>query len=144
MIERLKREHRNFESELDEAGNHMYRNNDIVGGIRIMRNMSEFILQHAVEEEVRLMRVIMQYAKDDSSDSIRIIQEHNYVLDFFKNKLRSIEENTISLNSKSQQESEEEEFNQKNKLNQFITNLKSHFTEEEQIVFPLSLKANSP
>ena len=90
------------------------------------------------------MRVIMQYAKDDSSDSIRIIQEHNYVLDFFKNKLRSIEENTISLNSKSQQESEEEEFNQKNKLNQFITNLKSHFTEEEQIVFPLSLKANSP
>jgi hypothetical protein len=109
-----------------------------------MRNMSKFILQHAVEEEVRLMRVIMQYAKDDSSDSIRIIQEHNYVLDFFKNKLRSIEENTISLNSKSQQESEEEEFNQKNKLNQFITNLKSHFTEEEQIVFPLSLKANSP
>ena len=41
MIERLKREHRNFESELDVAGNHMYRNNDIVGGIRIMRNMSD-------------------------------------------------------------------------------------------------------
>ena len=60
MIERLKRDHRNFESELDEAGNHMYRNNDIVGGIMIMRNMSEFILQHEVEEEVRFMRVIMQ------------------------------------------------------------------------------------
>ena len=144
MIERLKREHRNFESKLDEAGNHIYRNNDIVGGIRIIRNMSGSVLHHAVEEEARLMRVIMQNAKDNSSDSIRIMQEHNYVLDFFRNKLRSIEENTKSLSSKSQQESEEAEFNQKNELNQFITNLKSHFTEEEQIVFPLALKANLP
>ena len=58
MIERLKRDHRNFESELDVT---CTTNIDIVGVITIMRNMSEFILQHEVVEEVRLMRVIMQY-----------------------------------------------------------------------------------
>ena len=103
----------------------MYRNNDC----RWNKNNMEYEW---------LRRVIMQNAKDDSSDSI-IMQEHNYVLDFFNNTLRSIEENT-----KSQQESEKEKFKQKNELNKFITNLKSHFIEEEQIVFPLALKANLP
>jgi iron-sulfur cluster repair protein YtfE (RIC family) len=30
----------------------------------------------------------------------------------------------------------------KDELNEFITNLRSHFVEEEQIVFPLALRAN--
>ena len=29
----------------------------------------------------------------------------------------------------------------KNELTEFVTNLRSHFSEEEQIVFPLALKA---
>ena len=33
--------------------------------------MSEFIIKHAVEEEARLMRVIMQKAKEESLDSIK-------------------------------------------------------------------------
>jgi iron-sulfur cluster repair protein YtfE (RIC family) len=38
---------------------------------------------------------------------------------------------------------EGEEYKQaKNELNEFITNLKSHFIEEEQVVFPLALRAN--
>jgi iron-sulfur cluster repair protein YtfE (RIC family) len=32
----------------------------------------------------------------------------------------------------------------KDELNEFITNLRSHFVEEEQIVFPLALRANLP
>jgi hypothetical protein len=37
------------------------------------------------------------------------------------------------------------EFKQaKNELNEFITELRSHFIEEEQIVFPLALRANLP
>jgi iron-sulfur cluster repair protein YtfE (RIC family) len=30
----------------------------------------------------------------------------------------------------------------KKELNEFVTNLRSHFSEEEQIVFPLALKAD--
>jgi iron-sulfur cluster repair protein YtfE (RIC family) len=37
------------------------------------------------------------------------------------------------------------EFKQaKDELNEFITELRSHFIEEEQIVFPLALRANLP
>jgi hypothetical protein len=59
LIVRLKREHRNFESKLDEADNIINRNNDIASGTRIISNMSKSIIHHAVEEEARLMRVIM-------------------------------------------------------------------------------------
>jgi hemerythrin-like domain-containing protein len=139
MIERLKREHRNFESRLDKVDNSI-RDNDIIDGMRIIRDMSEAIIHHAVEEEARLIRVIMQNAKDESSESIKIIQEHNWVLNFFKNKLTSIENRKTYL--KSQAEGEEEYNKQaKKELNEFIANLKSHFLEEEQIVFPLALRA---
>jgi hypothetical protein len=141
MIERLKREHRNFESKLDEADNNINRNNDVASGTRIISDMSKSIIHHAVEEEARLMRVIMHNARDESSESIKIMQEHNWVLNFFKNKLVSIEQNATSSYS----ESPKTEYNQaKNELNEFITNLRSHFVEEEQIVFPLALRANLP
>ena len=141
MIERLKREHRNFESRLDKVDNSINRDNDIVDGMRIIRNMSEAIIHHAVEEEARLIRVIMQNAKDESSESIKIMQEHNWVLNFFKNKLTSTEDRKTYL--KSQAEGEEEYNKQaKKELNEFVANLRSHFLEEEQIVFPLALRAN--
>jgi iron-sulfur cluster repair protein YtfE (RIC family) len=148
MIERLKREHRNFESRLDKVDNTINRDNDIIDGIRIIHDMSESVIHHAVEEEARLMRVIMQNAKDESSESIRIMQEHNWVLNFFKNKLTSVENRKTPPSSypKTRAEGgrEEEEYNKqaKNELNEFVANLKSHFLEEEQIVFPLALKAN--
>lgn len=52
--------------------------------------MSESIIHHTDEEEARLMRVIMQNTRDESSESIKIMQEHNWVLNFFKSKLVSI------------------------------------------------------
>lgn len=143
MIERLKREHRSFESKLDEADNSINRDNNIVDAVKTIRNMDESVIHHAAEEEARLMRVIMQNAKDDSSESIRIMQEHNYVLNFFKDNLTSVEENTKPSYSESQQEGEEFE-QAKNELNEFISKLKSHFIEEEQVVFPLALRANLP
>lgn len=141
MVEWLIREHRNFESRLDKVDNSINRDNDIVDGVKIIRNMSEAIIHHAVEEEARLIRVIIQNAKDESSESIKIMQEHNWVLNFFKNKLTSIENRKTYL--KSQAEGEEEYNKQaKKELNEFVANLKSHFLEEEQIVFPLALRAN--
>lgn len=53
--------------------------------------MSESIIHHAVEEEARLLRVIMHKAKDDSSESIKIMQEHNWVINFLKIDLNKIE-----------------------------------------------------
>lgn len=141
MIERLKREHRNFESKLDVADNIINRNNDVASATRIVSKMSKSIIHHAVEEEARLMRVIMRNARDESSESIKIMQEHNWVLNFFKNTLVSIEQNATSSNI----ESPKTEYKQaRNELNEFITNLRSHFMEEEQIVFPLALRANLP
>lgn len=144
MIERLKREHRSFEAKLDEADNSINIDNDIADAVKTIRGMDKSIIHHAVEEEARLMRVIMQNAKDDSSESIRIMQEHNYVLDFFKNKLTSIEQDAKSPSSEPEPKKGQEFEQAKNDLNGFISNLKSHFIEEEQVVFPLALKANLP
>jgi hypothetical protein len=35
------------------------------------------------------MRVIMQKSKEESTDSIKIMQEHNWVVDFLKHKLQN-------------------------------------------------------
>jgi iron-sulfur cluster repair protein YtfE (RIC family) len=86
----------------------------------------------------------MQKTKDESPESIRIMQEHNWVMNFFKNKLIAIENR---INSKIDSQIEESNYadkkeQSKKELSEFITNLRSHFSEEEQIVFPLALKAD--
>ena len=143
MIERLKSEHRSFESKIAKVQDSI-NNDDIVHAAAIIRNMADKVTHHAVEEEARLMRVIMQKAKDESPESIRIMQEHNWVMNFFKNKLIAIENRVNSkIGSQIEQSNYAEKKEQsKKELTEFITNLRSHFSEEEQIVFPLALKAD--
>ncbi|HET7284428.1 MAG TPA: hemerythrin domain-containing protein [Nitrososphaeraceae archaeon] len=143
MIERLKSEHRSFESEIAEVQDSI-NNDDIVQAAAIIRSMTDRVTHHAVEEESRLMRVIMQKTKNESAESIRIMQEHNWVINFFKNKLIAIENR---MNSKIHSQTEESNYTytmkqSKKDLSEFVTNLRSHFSEEEQIVFPLALKAD--
>jgi hemerythrin-like domain-containing protein len=143
MIERLKSEHRSFESKIAEVQGSI-NNDDIIHATAIIRSMANKVTHHAVEEEARLMRVIMQKTKDESPESIRIMQEHNWVMNFFKNKLIAIENR---INSKIDSQIEESNYadkkeQSKKELSEFITNLRSHFSEEEQIVFPLALKAD--
>jgi len=139
MIERLKSEHRSFDSKLAEIQGSII-NNDIVHATEIVRGMIDKVTHHAVEEEARLMRVIMQKAKNESLESIKIMQEHNWVMDFFKNELEAIENR---INSETDSKSYADNIQQsKKELNEFITNLRSHFSEEELIVFPLVLKAD--
>ena len=83
MIERLKSEHRSFESKLAEVQGSV-NNDDIVHAVAIIRSMTDNVTHHAVEEESRLMRVIMQKTKNESAESIRIMQEHNWVINFLK------------------------------------------------------------
>lgn len=137
MIRRLKNEHQQFEIRLNTIQEHIGRN-EINEAIEIIHTISELIIRHAVEEEARIMRVIMQKAKEDSIDSIKIMQEHNWVVNFLKHVLGKIE-NDVNQRYQSQQQQEDV----KNKINEFVTNLRNHFSEEEQIVFPLALKADS-
>jgi hypothetical protein len=146
MIKRLISEHRNFETKLEEvesAINNNNNNKDTTYAAKIIRSMSEAIIDHAVEEEARLLRVIMHKAKDESSESIKIIQEHNYVINFLKINLTEIENRkTLDLESSSSSTSTKYDEDTKS-INEFISNLRKHFLEEEQIVFPLVLKAEN-
>jgi hemerythrin-like domain-containing protein len=135
MIERLKSEHIMFESKLVEVEDNIQRN-DIKQATQIVEDISDKIIRHAVEEEARLMRVIMHNAKDESSESIKIMQEHAWVINFLKNKVKSVKNKFPSSN--------EAEFKQiKADLSEFVNKLREHFKEEERSVFPLTLRADA-
>ncbi len=63
MIERLKQEHIEFELTFKKTDKYIDEN-EIKEAIKIIHNMSELIIKHAVEEEARIMRVIMQKSKE--------------------------------------------------------------------------------
>ncbi len=137
MVNRLKQEHYNFELTLQKIEDYTDKNN-IKRAIELIHYISELIIKHAVEEEARIMRVIIQKAKEESSESIRIMQEHNWVVDFLKHKLSSLETGNCQQNTQDQQQQKV-----RNEINDFVINLRNHFYEEEQIVFPLALKVYS-
>jgi hemerythrin superfamily protein len=138
MIDRLKQEHIGFELTLDKITKYNEENN-INNAIETIHVMSESIIKHAIEEEARIMRVIMHNAKQESPDSIKIIQEHNWIVDFLQHRIP-----TMEYDNNRQQNKQDKQYQQKtqNEINEFVTNLKNHFEEEEQIVFPLALKAD--
>jgi iron-sulfur cluster repair protein YtfE (RIC family) len=127
MIERLKHEHRDFESKLLQIEESSRTN--LKQAIEMLEDLGKSILRHAIEEEARIMRVIMQKAKDHSEQSIKVMQEHKLIIEFL--------DKTISqLKTFSQQESAK-------KIKKFVDDSIQHFSEEEEIVFPLALKADS-
>jgi iron-sulfur cluster repair protein YtfE (RIC family) len=140
MIERLKSEHVIFESKLVQVEDSL-RNNKVKQAAEIIQSINEKITCHAVEEEARLMRVIMHKAKNESSESIQIMQEHNWVMEFLKSNLLFFEMASFNNSSLS---SESKDFKDaKKNMNEFVINLRKHFEEEEQIVFPLTLRAEA-
>ncbi|MDE1763273.1 MAG: hypothetical protein KGH88_03395 [Thaumarchaeota archaeon] len=100
--------------------------NDQDVAIDVLNNLSSKIIQHAVEEEARLVRIIMEKAKVESAQSIHVMQEHNYVVDFIKHKLPELHKLQFS--------------DVCNEIAKFVKALKEHFVEEEKIVFPLALR----
>lgn len=136
MISRLEGEHRNFELNLKKIRKHISKD-ELKDAIEIIYNMRELIIKHAVEEEARIMRVIMQKAKEESVDSIKIMQEHNWVVDFLKHDFEKI------YNSVHKQDQQQLQQIAKNEINKFVINLRNHFLEEERIVFPLALRASA-
>jgi DUF1009 family protein len=119
MIERLKSEHIIFESNLVEIDNSIKRDN-IKQAAQTVQDISDKIIQHAVEEEASLMRVIMHNAKDESSETIKIMQEHNWVMNFLNNRVKVVKKVSAS--------SDPNEYEQaKDELNEFVHNLREHF-----------------
>ncbi|NHI04157.1 hypothetical protein DYY67_2084 [Candidatus Nitrosotalea sp. TS] len=124
MIFRLEKEHRHFTTELDRSVSLLENNQK--DAVDILSNLSSKIIKHAVEEEARLVRIIMEKAKAESEQSIHVMQEHNYVVDFIKHKLpelHKLQSNDLH-----------------NEIIKFVKALKEHFLEEEETVFPLALR----
>lgn len=124
MVARLEREHQDFRSKPETSLSMLVYNRD--GSIRILDELGEKIIQHAVEEEARLMRIIMEKARSDSERSIHVMQEHNHVVTFIKNTLPQLR---LVPEDKAREQ-----------ITQFADALKEHFSEEEVIVFPLVRK----
>lgn len=126
VIDRLKKEHRQIEfrlAELEAAGTASEK------ALTILGQLGDPIVRHAVEEDAVVMRVIMHEAKGQAGESIKIAQEHNWIVDFIKKTIPK-------LASMPQQQTERE-------VMAFIQKLRKHFSEEEQFMFPLALKAFS-
>jgi hemerythrin len=125
MIERLKREHVQLLPKLKEVESVSI--NDVEHAISMMDNLRDTIMRHAVEEEARVMRVIMQKEKIESAESVRIMQEHRWVSEFLERRLKEL--------------SKEPPLTASSEILKFINDLRVHFREEEEIVFPLAIRA---
>ena len=125
MIERLRAEHRDFRLELiqlEEASKFSSHK-----AIEILKEIGKSILRHEVEEEAGIIRFIMENVKE-SEQSVKVMQEHKGILDVLEKKISQLEG--------SSQEATEE-------IKTFGDDILRHFSEEEEIVFPLVLKAVS-
>ena len=127
MIERLKQEHRDFESRLMEIDESSRSNSE--QAIEMLVDLGKSILRHAVEEEARIMRVIMQKAKEQSEQSIKVMQEHRQIIEFLDKTIPQLKNSSPEQSAR--------------KIQKFAEDSIKHFSEEEEIVFPLALKADS-
>jgi hemerythrin len=123
MIERLRVEHRDFRLELiqiEEASKFSSHK-----AIEILREIGKSILRHEVEEEAGIIRFIMENV-NESELSIKLMHEHKGIIDVVEKKI-------FQLEGSSQEATEE--------IKTLGDDIRRHFSEEEEIVFPLVLKA---
>lgn len=119
MIERLIREHRELAPRLEKI--RITTDNNLETAIGNLRDLRVVILRHAVEEEARIMRVIMKDAKSESKDSVRIMQEHRWVSEFLERRLDALQE--IAPHEA------------QTEIHKFLSDLLEHFREEERSCF---------
>jgi hypothetical protein len=111
MTDRLKKENVNLNLSFEKIEKFV-NENEIKQTLKSIHDISESIIRHAVEDEARIMRVIMQKAKEESAESIKIMQEHNWVVDFLKQKLQNIEN---KIHQQELQQEQTQEYNDHNK-----------------------------
>lgn len=133
VVARLKEEHAEIDRKLGRISEIVTREDgDIRVAVSLLEALKTEILRHAVEEEARLARIIMESeeTKKSSAQSLKILQEHRRIENFFKGELPYL------LNENSEKEA-------KKKISLFIDFMIEHHLAEEQELFPLSLKAAS-
>jgi hemerythrin-like domain-containing protein len=122
IIERLRTEHRDFRLDLiqiEEASKFSSRK-----AIEKLKEIAKSILRHELEEEGRIIQIIMEKV-NDPEQSVKVIGEHRRIMDLLEKKIPQLED--------SSQEAGEE-------IKTFGNEIRTHFSDEEQIVFPLVLK----
>ena len=124
LIERLRTEHRDFRLELIEIEETSKFTSH--KAIEKLKEIGRLIARHEVEEEARIIQVITEKVKEPER-LVKVIQEHKSVIDLEK-KISQLED--------SSQEVVEE-------IKTLCNDMRKHFSEEEEIVFPLMLKAIS-
>ena len=88
MVQRLKAEHREFRLQLiqiEEVSDFSWQK-----AIEMLKKIRKPILRRAVEEEARIVRVIMQKAKDESEESINAMQEHRGIIEFLDKRIPQV------------------------------------------------------
>jgi hypothetical protein len=89
MVQRLRTEHRDFRlkliqiEEASETSSHK--------AIEMLKAIRKPILRHAVEE-ARIIRIIMEKAKDQSEQSIKVIQEHRGIIEFLEKRISQLDD----------------------------------------------------
>ncbi len=129
VIDRLKDEHRDIDRKLSRVAEicRNYESGKIKVALSLLRTVSTEILRHAVEEEAIVARAIMKskVTKEDSVESVSILQEHRRIKEFFEDKLPYL------TNEFSEQKVRKE-------ILEFIDEIMTHHKGEEKVVFPLA------
>ena len=128
VIARLKHEHKKLEPKLKRI-ELLSKSGDLEEAMNQLNSVKLTLLRHAVEEEARLMRVIMWEFKDNSTDSIIILRYHRKMVEFFNNTLPRLATFPEKVGRR--------------EIGIFVKELRQHHRQEEETVFPLALKANS-
>jgi len=89
IVQRLKAEHRDFRIELIKIEDVSEFSSQ--KAIEMLKEIRKPILRHTVEEEARIMRIIMQKAKEQSEQSIKILQEHKGIINFLEKRISQLE-----------------------------------------------------
>lgn len=133
VISRLKEEHEETDKKLERIGSICdKKEGNLKVAISLLNALRSQILRHAVEEEARLARVIMlsNKAMKRSYKSVGILQDHRRIKEFLDDELPYL------LNESSDKEA-------RKKLKEFVSTMIEHHREEEKVLFPLAMKADS-
>lgn len=114
--------HRDIEELLSEVEDLVERRKPRVA-ISLLNVAAPLILRSAVEEEARVMRVVMQKNKSKSQRSVAIAREHRAMVDFLKHELPTLGKSTGGAGPR---------------ILQFVKLLRNHLAEEEEVEFPLA------
>lgn len=120
MVGRLRTEHRDFRLELiqiEEASKFSSRK-----AIEKLKEIAKSILRHELEE-ARIIQIITEKVKEPEQ-RVKVIEGHKEIMDLLEKKISQLED--------SSQEAGEE-------IKTFGNDMRKHFSDEEEIVFPLVL-----